>query len=139
MGQLLVAVLAVLAVSDEYATGLVRTTLAAVPGRLRVLAAKLVVVVGLALAGGAVASLGSLLAARLVLAGAGVAPPSLAQEPTLRAVAGTTLYLGAIALLGLGVALLLRDTAVALTTVAGLLYLLPILARFAPRSWPSGC
>jgi ABC-2 type transport system permease protein len=132
IGQLLVAVLAVLAVSNEYASGMVRTTLSAMPGRLRVFTAKTVVVTGLVLGLGAVAALGSLLAGRIILPGNGFAPPSLADEPTLRAVAGTVLYLVLIAMLGLGIALLVRDTAVSLTVVASLLYLLPILARFAP-------
>jgi ABC-2 type transport system permease protein len=132
VGQLLVAVVAVLAVSNEYTSGMVRTTLSAVPGRMRVFTAKTVVVTGLVLCVGVIAVLGCLLAGRMILPGNGFATPSLQDEPTLRALIGTVLYLGLIALLSLGVALLLRDTTVALTTVAGLLYLVPILAHFAP-------
>lgn len=131
-GQLLLAVLSVLAVGNEYASGMVRITLAATPGRLRSCAAKTVVVTGVAILIAGVAVLGCLLAAALILPGNGVTPPSLHHGPTQRAVVGTVLYLGLIALLSLGTAWLVRDTAVALTTVAGLLYLAPLLARYAP-------
>jgi len=132
VGQVLVAVLAVLAVSNEYASGLVRTTFTAMPGRLRVVTARAVVVTAMVLAAGTIAVLGSLLIARTILPGNGFAAPSLGDEPTLRAAAGTILYLGLIALLSLGVAMLVRDAPVALSTVLALLYVVPILAQFAP-------
>lgn len=134
VAQLLAAVLAVLAVSGEYSCGMARTTFTAMPGRLRVIAARAVVVTGVTLAAAAVAVLASVLVARVILAGNGVAPLSLSDGPTLRAAAGTVLYLGLISLLSLGVALLVRDAAVALTSVAGLLYLVPILAQFVPSA-----
>ena len=59
VGQAIVAVIAVLAVSNEYSTGMIRVTLAAMPRRLTVLAAKAALVVGLVLAAGAVAVLAS--------------------------------------------------------------------------------
>jgi ABC-2 type transport system permease protein len=133
-GQLLVAVLAVLAVGSEYASGQIRTTLTAVPGRLRAVGAKAAVVTGTALAAGAPAVLASLAVARLILPRNGFTPDSLSAEPTLRATVGTMLYLGLVALLSLGVALLVRDTAVALTVVVAVLYLVPFLAQFVrPR------
>jgi ABC-2 type transport system permease protein len=68
LGQAVVAVLAVLMISGEYSSGMIRVTLAAMPRRTAVLAAKAVVVTGLVLAGGAVAVLASVLAGGLVLA-----------------------------------------------------------------------
>src|SRR6202020_1844505 len=65
LGQAIVAVLAVLAVSGEYSTGMIRTTLTAMPGRTAVLAAKAVVLTALVLAAAAVAVAGCLLAGRL--------------------------------------------------------------------------
>jgi len=50
LGQALVAILAVLAISNEYSTGMIRVTLAAMPRRPTVLAAKAAVVSGVALA-----------------------------------------------------------------------------------------
>jgi ABC-2 type transport system permease protein len=133
LGQAVVAIIAVLAVTGEYATGMICTTLAAVPRRTVMLAAKAAVVTTLALTAGALAVLGSLLAGRLILPGKGYTPAhgypdlSLADPTVLRASAGTVLYLALIAVLALGVATAVRDAAPAIGTVLGLLYLLPIL------------
>jgi len=133
-GQAVVAVLAVLAVGGEYSTGMIRVTLAAVPRRAAVLAAKAAVVTVLVLAAGAVAVLGCVLAGRLVLPGHGLTQAHgyelvwLGRGPVLRAAAGSVLYLGLVALLSVGIAAMVRDPAVAIGAVLGLLYLFPILA-----------
>ena len=133
LGQAVVAVLAVLVVAGEYGTGMIRTTLSAVPHRWTLLVAKASVVTAAVLAAGTVAVLGSLLVARLVLPGNGytaahgVPPPSLADGPTLRAAAGSVLYLALVALLALGVAAMLRDQAAAVGAVLALLYLSPLV------------
>jgi ABC-2 type transport system permease protein len=134
LGQAVVAILAVLAVSGEYSTGMIRVTLAAVPRRTTVLTAKAAIVTGLVLVAGTMAVLGSVLTGRLilprgVLTGAhGLQALSLADGPVLRAAAGSVLYLVLIALLGLGIATAVRDSAVAIGTVLGLLFLFPIVA-----------
>jgi ABC-2 type transport system permease protein len=141
LGQAIVAVLGVLVISGEYGTGMIRTTLAAMPRRRTVLAAKAAVLSGAVLAAGAIAVLGSLLAARLILPGNGFTAAhgyallSLADGPTLRAAVGSVLYLGLIALLSLGVATVVRDSATAIGVVLGLLYLFPIFAHLvtSPR------
>ena len=140
-GQAVVAILAVLAISSEYSTGMIRTTLAAMPRRAAVLAAKAAVLTGVALAAGTIAVLGSLLAGRLILPGNGFTtahgypPLSLAHGPTLRAAAGSVLYLALIALLSLGTAAVVRDSAVAIGVVLGLLYLFPIIANLVDVHW----
>jgi len=132
-GQAIVAILAVLVISAEYSTGMIRITLAAMPRRSAVLAAKAVLVAGLVLAAGTIAVGGSLLAGRIILPGHGFTPArgfpleSLADGPTLRAAAGSVLYLALIALLSLGIATVVRDSAVAIGVVLGLLYLSPII------------
>jgi len=137
VGQAIVVVIAVLAVSSEYSTGMIRVTLAAMPRRLTVLAAKAGLVVGLVLTAGAVAALGSLLAGRLILPGHGFTlahgsqPLSLGDGPVLRAVCGSVLYLGLVALLSLGIAAAVRESAVAIGFVLGLLYVFPIVASVA--------
>ena len=134
LGQAAVAVVAVLAVSTEYSTGMIRTTLAAMPGRVTVLAAKAAVVSALILAAGALAAAGSLLTGWLILPGHGFtrahgfAPLTLADGPVLRATAGSVLYLALIGLLSLGAAAAVRDSAVAIGAVLGLLYLAPVVA-----------
>jgi ABC-2 type transport system permease protein len=134
LGQAAVVALAVGAVTAEYASGSIVATLAAVPRRGRVLAAKAAVVSAIVLAGGLLAVAVSLLVGRLLLptrgfdAAHGYPALSPADGPTLRAAAGTVAYLGIVALLGVGVGALVRDTAGAVSTVLGLLYLFPLVA-----------
>lgn len=127
-GQAGVAVLAVLLISGEYGTGMIRTTLTAVPRRAVVLAAKAAVLAGLLLVTGTLAVGGSVLAGRLILPGNGFTGFSPVHGPVLRAAAGSVLYLLLVGLLSLGVATAVRDSAVAIGLVLGLLYLFPILA-----------
>jgi len=131
LGQAVVVVLAVRAVSGEYSTGMIGVTLAAVPRRITVLAAKAAVVTAVVLAAGTIAVLASLLAGRLILPGHasnGDAPLSLANGLVLRAAGGSILYLALIALLALGAAAALRDAATAIGVVLGLLYVFPVMA-----------
>jgi ABC-2 type transport system permease protein len=133
LGQAVIAIVAVLIISNEYSTGMIRATLVALPRRLSVLAAKAVIVTGLILGAGTVAVLGSLLAGRLILPGHGFTPAhgfpplSLGDGPVLRATVGSVLYLALIALLSLGAATVVRDSAVAIGAVLGLLYLFSIV------------
>jgi ABC-2 type transport system permease protein len=134
LGQAVVAVLAVMVVGDEYRTGMIRTTLAAVPSRATVLAAKSVVVAGATLVAAVPGVLGAWLAGRLILPGQGFTaahgypPLSLTDAATARAVAGSVLYLTLVALLGLGLAAVVRDAATGVGVVLGVLYVAPILA-----------
>ncbi|MFZ0090153.1 MAG: ABC transporter permease [Solirubrobacteraceae bacterium] len=135
LGQVVIAVLAVLMISEEYATGMIRTTLTAMPRRLTLLAAKAANVAALTVAAGVLAVAGCLLAGRLLLPAAGLDPAhgyaliSISHGSTLRAAAGSVLYLVLIALLALGVATAIRDTAVSIGAVLALLYLPPLLAQ----------
>jgi ABC-2 type transport system permease protein len=119
LGQAVVAVLAVLVVGGEYGTGLIRTTLTAMPRRTMVLAAKAAVVAGSVVVAGCLGVLGSLIAGRLNL-GATFAMP-------FRAAVGSVLYLVLIGLLSVGVGTVTRNSSVAVGVVLGLLYLFPIL------------
>jgi ABC-2 type transport system permease protein len=135
LGQAVIAVLAVLTISEEYGTGMIRITLAAMPRRLVLLGAKAANLAGLNLAAGVLGVAGCLLAGRLLLPAAGFDPAhsyalvSIGHGPTLRAAAGSVLYLDLIALLSLGVATAIRDTAVSIGAVLALLYLPPLLAQ----------
>ena len=135
LGQAIIAILAVLTISDEYSTGMIRVTLTAMPRRRDVLSAKAAVLTALVLAAGTVALLGSLLAGRLILPANGFTAAhgypllSLSHGPTLRAAVGSVLYLVLIGLLSLGIATAVRESASAIGTVLGLLYLFPILAH----------
>ena len=133
LGQTVIAIMAVLAISGEYGTGMIRVTFTAVPRRTAVLAAKATVLASLVGPAGAVAVSLSLLAGRLILPASGIGPAhgypalSLADGAVLRAAFGSMLYLVLIALLGLGVATCVRDSAAGIGILLALLYLFPIL------------
>jgi ABC-2 type transport system permease protein len=135
LGQAVVAVLGVLAISEEYGTGMIRVTLTAMPHRLVLLAAKAANMAGLTLVIGVLAVAGCLLAGRFMLPAAGLGPAhgyalvSVTHSPTLRAAVGSVLYLVLIGLLALGVATAIRDTAVSIGAVLALVYLPPLLAQ----------
>jgi ABC-2 type transport system permease protein len=126
VGQAAAALLAVLAVCGEYGTGLIHLTLAAVPARTTVLAAKAAVVAA-AVGGAGILGVGVSLAAGHALLPGG--PPFLTDGPTVRAATGSVLYLVLVALLALGTAFCLREAAAAAATVLALLYLFPLLAH----------
>ncbi len=141
LGQAVAVIVGVLAIGGEYSSGMMRTTFTAMPGRTTVLAAKAITVTGLVLAAGAIAALGSVLAGQLILPGHGFTaahgypPVSLGDGPVARAAAGTVLYLALIALLSLGIATAVRDTAVGIGLVLGLLYLAPVIAGVVGTHW----
>jgi ABC-2 type transport system permease protein len=135
LGQAIIAILAVLTISDEYSTGMIRVTLTAMPRRPDVLAAKAAVLTALVAVAGTIAVSGSLLAGRLIFPASGFTAAhgypllSLGHGPTLRAAVGSVLYLVLIALFSLGIATAVRESATAIGTVLGLLYLFPIIAH----------
>jgi ABC-2 type transport system permease protein len=135
-GQVVIAIVAVLAVGTEYSTGMIRTTFSALPGRTGVLAAKAVVLTAVTLVAGTASVLGSVLAGRLLLPGNGftaqhgyAALLSLADGSTLRAAAGSVIYLTLIALLGLGIVTVVRNSAAAIGVVLALLFVFPVVAH----------
>jgi ABC-2 type transport system permease protein len=135
-GQVVIAIVAVLAVGTEYSTGMIRTTFCALPRRTEVLAARAVVLTGVTVVAGTASVLGSVLAGRLLLPGNGftvqhgyAALLSLANGPVLRAAAGSVIYLTLIALLGLGIVTAVRSSAAATGIVLALLFVFPVVAH----------
>jgi ABC-2 type transport system permease protein len=127
LGQVLVAICAVTIMSAEYGTGMIRTTLTAMPNRVEVLTAKAVIATGWALVAGIGGVVGSAVLGQLVLPGKGFTPsngfPSLAlsDEGMLRAASGSVLYLVLIALLSLGISTAVRDSAAGIGVVLGMI------------------
>jgi ABC-2 type transport system permease protein len=133
LAQLLVGVLGVLFTSSEYATGMIRATLAAVPKRIPVLLAKAVVFSGVIFTTMAVASVVAFLAAQPLLpAGQG---ESLADGNVLRVVLGTALYLTLIGLLGSALGWIVRSTPGGISALVGLLLVAPVIFSALPGHW----
>jgi ABC-2 type transport system permease protein len=130
--QAVVAVAGVLAIGNEYSTGMIKLSLTAMPRRLTWLLAKATVLTASVLAASALAVAGAALAGRLILPGHGFTPAhgyaSLTSATDMRAAAGAVLYLTLIALLSFGLAAAVRDPAAAIGLVLGVLYLFPLAA-----------
>ena len=123
---LLSGVLGVLTMTSEYSSGLIRTTLTAIPRRGLLLAAKAAVFGAVALAAGEVASFISFFAGGAALRH-GIAAPALGQPGVLRAVllAGTGFCL--VGLLGLGLGAIVRHSGAAVAVLVGGVYVAPPL------------
>lgn len=132
LAQLAIGVLGVLVISGEYATGMIRATLAAVPTRLPVLWAKLAVFGFVTLVVMMVASFAAFLGGQKLLHPYGT---TLSHPHVLRAVIGVGLYLTVVALLAIGLGFIIRNTAGAIATLFGLLLVAPVLIRAFPSSW----
>jgi ABC-type transport system involved in multi-copper enzyme maturation permease subunit len=129
IGSLALGVLGVLVVSGEYGSGTMRSSLAAVPRRETLFAAKATVVGLLTLVVGQILSLGAFFFGQAILS-TGVAPTAnLGQPGVLRAVVLTGAFLSLFALLGLGLGFVIRHTAGAIATFAGVTLLAPILLQ----------
>ncbi|MEV7150054.1 ABC transporter permease [Streptomyces sp. NPDC093084] len=106
LGQLAMIVFGVLVVSNEYSTGMIRTSLAAVPQRATFLFSKIAVAAGLALAVGLLTSFAAFFLGQAML---GSHRAHLGDTGVLRAVIGGGLYMTLIAVFSMGVATMLRS------------------------------
>jgi ABC-2 type transport system permease protein len=134
LAQLAIGVLGALLITGEYATGMIRTSFAAVPARLPVLWGK---AIGYALAVLALcvpASFAAFLVGQSILSAERL-DTTLGQPGVGRAVLGGGLYLAAVGLLGLGLGALLRGTAAAVGALFGLLFAPQILVDLLPSTW----
>ncbi|GAA3391761.1 ABC transporter permease [Cryptosporangium minutisporangium] len=144
IAQLTLGVLGVLVVTSEWSTGMMRTSLVAVPRRGGLLAAKAGVFGGVALIVGELVGFVAFLVGQRTLADGGAPHLGLGEPGALRAAAGYGLYLAAIGLLGVALGTLLRSTAGALATLVGATLLIPAftpalptaLADFLQTWWP---
>ncbi|MGO9661076.1 MAG: ABC transporter permease [Acidimicrobiales bacterium] len=133
-GQLTIAVLGVLAIAGEYSTGMVRTSLAAVPRRGRLLAAKAAVFGAVALVTGELVSFVAFFIGQLLISGH-QPTASLNQPDVARAVIGGGLYIALIGLMAVAAGTILRYTAAAITAVIAVLFVLPGVLEALPNSW----
>ena len=137
-GQIAAAVLAALAITSEYSRGMIRTTFAANPRRRTVLSAKTALVAGVVLAVGLVTSVACFEIGQILLRGGGFTyengypAVTLADRDALRAVVGSGLYLGVLAVFSLGVGAILRHTAGAITVVIAVVLAPVIAVNFLP-------
>jgi len=134
LAQLVIGVLGVLILSAEYSSGTIRATLAAVPQRRTVLVVKAAVFAVVAFVVSLFACLVAFEVAQRIYATHSV-EVALSAPGVPRIILGGALYLTVVGLLGLGLAAILRSTAGAISTIFGLLLVVPILVQFLPSDW----
>jgi hypothetical protein len=132
--QLAFGVLGVLLMTGEYATGMIRATLAAVPKRIPVLWAKAPVYGVVCLVLASVACLAAFFIGQAILSTKQI-DVSFGARHVARVVFGSAFYLTGVGLLGLGLGALLRNTAGAISTLFGMLFVVPVVVHFLPASW----
>ncbi|TDC74265.1 ABC transporter permease [Streptomyces hainanensis] len=132
--SLAVGVLGVLLSAGEYSTGMIRSTLAAVPRRLPVLWSKAAVIGPVALLLSTVGALAAFLLGAPGLDGEAISL-SAGDDGVLRSLVGAGVYLGLVAVFGVALGALLRSSAGAIAALVGVLLVLPGLASLLPDAW----
>ena len=134
MGMLTIAVLGVLLITGEYSTGMIRSTLAAVPTRVPVLIAKAVALVAVTVLVASTSIALSYVVTAPLLADHDLVP-ALDDGRTWQVFGGTVYFLVAAALFALGVGTILRSSAGAITVSLTVLLLLPGVLSFISLDW----
>ncbi len=134
LAQLAIGVPGVLVISGEYSTGLIRSTFAAVPRRLPVLWAKMLVFGTATLLLMLPCAFVAFFASQAILRRHHL-QIAISHPHALRAVIGAALFLAVTGLLGLSLGAILRSTAGAIATLAGVMFVLPGISALLPSNW----
>ena len=145
VGQLLMAMLGAQAVTSEYASGQIISTLAIAPRRARLFAAKALVTISVAAVVAVATVAASFAAGQAALAVAGLPTATMSEGETARALVCAVAYLVLSAVLGLAFGILTRSSSGALAIVVTVSLLVPALApglpgivgQFAGTFWPT--
>jgi len=133
IAQLAIGVLGVLLITSEYSSSSIGTSLAAVPRRGRLLAAKAVVIVVLTFVAVEIIAFVAFLIGQALISGH--APTaSLGQTGVLRALVGAGLYGALLGMMGLAFGTIIRNTAGAIAVLVSTIYVLPGISNALPTS-----
>jgi len=134
MASLVAAILGALNITSEYSTGMIRSSLAAVPKRLPVLFAKAVVLALVTFGVGLITLFGTYLIVTPILEGKGF-EAHLDDPQTVIALIGGAAYLAIVAVFSLGLGTIIRSGAGAIAAAVGVLLILPPLFMLVPLEW----
>jgi ABC-type transport system involved in multi-copper enzyme maturation permease subunit len=132
--QFAVGVICVLFITSEYSSGSIRTTLAAVPNRIRLVSAKLIVLLLSIIVVSEIVCFATFLLGQAVFKGV-VPTASLGTADVLRSVLLAGLYLTLLTVLGFSLGLIVRQSAACISIFVSVLLILPIIFVFLPTSW----
>jgi ABC-2 type transport system permease protein len=161
LGQLIIAVLGALTITSEYSTGMIRTSLTAMPRRGTVYAAKLLVFSAVTLVVSLITSFIAFFVGQAAMSGSGVTaslfhsvtiPANAVQNgpagnvtfsgtivispgDVLTAIIGTALFVTVVALIAFGLGAIIRHTAGAITSAIGLMFVIPVIVQLLPDTW----
>ncbi|MBL7494735.1 ABC transporter permease [Frankia sp. CNm7] len=132
--QIAVGVLGVLLITGEYSTGMIRTSLGAVPHRLPVLFCKAAVFGVLSFVLALSAILVAFFAGQAILNQENLGS-SIGDPHVLRVLLGGAFFVMAIGLLGLALGTLIRSTGGSIAALLGLIFVVPIITSLLPGDW----
>jgi len=133
-GQFVIVVLGALTITAEYSTGMIRTSLTAMPRRGIFYLAKAAIFTAIALVIGLVTSFVAFFLGQALLSSAHI-QTTLGAPHVLRAVIGGGLFIAVTGLFAFGIGALVRHTAAAISIAIGVLFVVPIIVNFLPSSW----
>jgi ABC-type transport system involved in multi-copper enzyme maturation permease subunit len=132
LAQLAIGVLGVLVVTGEYSTGMIRSSLAAVPRRTPVLTAKLAVFSLATLISMTVASFAAFFLGQALL---GTHGTTIGSTGAFRAVVGVALFLTTVAVIAVALGFIVRSTAGGIAGVVALFLVIPVIGNILPQTW----
>jgi ABC-2 type transport system permease protein len=165
LGQLIIAVIGAMSITSEYSTGMIRTSMSAMPRRATVYLGKLIVLTSVTLVVSLVTSFIAFFVGQAALSGSGLSaslfhsttvpanaimnggpgngPPQVTFQGTdvitsghvLTAIIGCALFVTVVALIAFGLGAIIRHTAGAITSTIGLLFVLSIIIQILPDNW----
>jgi ABC-2 type transport system permease protein len=135
IAQLAIGVLGVLVISSEYSTGMIRASLGAVPKRLPVLWAKIVVLATVSFLLAVPAVLAAFFGTQQILDRHPILRVSFTDPGVARTVIGGALYLTVIGVFALGLGAITRNTAGGISFYVGVIFVIPPLMFVLPLSW----
>jgi ABC-2 type transport system permease protein len=135
VAQLAIAVLGVLVITGEYSTGMIRSSLIAVPKRLPVLWAKIAVYAAVSFILTVPAVIIGFFASQSVLSRHHILQISFGDPGVARSLLGGALYVTLVGIFALGIGAIVRNTAGGIATFAGIFFVIPPLMNILPLSW----
>jgi len=135
VAQLAIAVLGVLVITGEYSTGMIRSSLIAVPKRLPVLWAKIGVYAVVSFVLTVPAVIIAFFASQAVLSRHHILQISFGDPGVARSLLGGALYVTLVGIFALGIGAIVRNTAGGIATFAGIFFIIPPLMNILPVSW----
>jgi ABC-type transport system involved in multi-copper enzyme maturation permease subunit len=134
-GEIAIGVIGVLAISSEYSSGSIRSTLTATPRRWRVLVAKAIVLFTTTLVVGEICAFIAFFAGQAVLRSKGVNSATLSGTDVVRSIVLAGIGLALLALFAMGIGLMVRHTAGAITIYVVVIFVILLIVAALPMDW----